>query len=150
MLNAINSLGHQTTSVPIAWADKRRVMAILEEVGARHGYSAPTFDSEAEYLTDEDRRREFGGVTAQTQVILSGILEGPTGQWIVFNIQDLSNDVDGTFADRLAPGKEEGLQVNTIALLYGANALLPEADRAEFERRLAPFDGLEQPEPTES
>lgn len=56
-----------------------------------------------------------------------GFSEGPAGQWVAVTWTKTS-----------------------LAVSYGANALLPEADRAEFERRLAPFLPYAQPAPLAS
>ena len=57
----------------------------------------------------------------------SGLAEGPAGQWLFFT-----------------------WSADSVAVSYGANALLPAADRAEFERRLAPFLPYAQPAPLAS
>ena len=147
MLATINSPASQTTTVPTGWADKQRIIEILGEVADRHGYSAPVLDHEREYVTEADRRRDFGGGSPAEQVFVSGIIEGPVGQWVMFSLQDPTKDVDGRFEERLSIGD---WQRASVTLSYGANALLPAADRAEFERRLQPFLGLEPPEPYES
>jgi hypothetical protein len=57
----------------------------------------------------------------------SGLAAGPAGQWVSFTWSSAS-----------------------VVVSYGANALLPAADRAEFERRLAPFLPYAQPAPLAS
>ena len=39
--------------------------------------------------------------------------------------------------------------MNSINISFGASGLLPSGDRAEFERRAAPFAGLPQPDALE-
>lgn len=146
MLTRINAPTSQSTSVPSSWEDKQRVIEIIGDIAAAHGYSAPVLDHEREYLTDEDRERDFGGDTPAEQVFVSGIVEGPVGQWIFFAMQDPSLDVDGRFEERLSNGDWERA---SVTLSYGANALMQEGDRDEFERRLEPFLGVPQPAPLE-
>lgn len=66
-------------------------------------------------------------LTQDDTTTTSGLAEGPNGQWLFFT---WSSD--------------------SVAVGYGANALLPAADRAEFERRLAPFLPYAQPAPLAS
>ena len=149
LLTAVNSLPSQSTSVPRDWADKLRALEIVGTVIARYGYSAPvihTFDQ----WTDEQRMSDLGGLTPETQVIVSGMAEGPAGQWLSFTFVDLSQDTAGHFDERLALPSGSGRQVDTFSLSYGANGLLRDADRDEFTERLEPFAGLTPPAPLET
>lgn len=144
MLTTINGPTAESTSVPATWADKQRVIAIIGEVTAEYGFAAPILDQQLDaHSSDADRIRDLGGATPETQVIVAGTALGPVGQWLSFVFVDGTKDVDGRFS-------EEGWNLNTIGLSYGANALLPEADREEFERRLEPFLGLTPPPPLET
>lgn len=149
MLYVVNDPVLQSTSVPHDWAAKQRALDIIMVTAARHGFTALSFDFDREHwASPEDRIRDFGGATPDAMVELTGWIEGPHGQWLAFGIRDLRNDTDGRFAEDLRPALEHGWQPESIHVQYGANALLAEADRAEFERRLAPFAGYEQPEPS--
>jgi hypothetical protein len=147
LLHVVNLPTEQTSSVPRTWAEKEAAVAVIGEVAARHGWSEPVFDEERYPQPDADRLEYTGGTTLPEQVIVSGGLEGPTGQWLSFTFQDLSNDdAQGTFAERFADLEDEGWEPETITLSYGANGLLPESERAEFERRAEPFAGHPVPE----
>jgi hypothetical protein len=124
-------------------------LEIIAEVAARHGYGSLTLDHDASYMTDADLVEAYGAATPEQSVIVSGSLEAETGQWLWFTISDLSLDHDGRFTAQAEDSKEYGWQPGSISFLYGANALLPAADRADFVRRLAPFSGLPHPEPLE-
>ena len=151
LLTLINAPTSQSTSIPTSWSDKQQVIEIMGEVAATYGFGVPVLDHERDAsLTDEDRIEQFGGATPDTQILTSGVIEGPTGQWLFFTLMDLSLDADGQFAERVAPSVGSGWQRNTITLSYGANALLPEGNRAEFERRAQPFIGVPPPEPLET
>ncbi|MFC0678552.1 hypothetical protein ACFFGH_11950 [Lysobacter korlensis] len=150
MLTTVNGPTSQTIGVPTDWSDKERMLEIIARIAADYGFSAPTLDADSWDWTEEDRIRDLGGATPEEQVIVAGSMMGPTGQWMFFTFQDLSKDVDGRFERDLAPSTEHGWQLNTFSFGFGANALLPEGDEAEFERRLAPFEGLEPPEPVET
>lgn len=146
MLTNINAPSWQSTTVPESWADKRRAVEIIAEVTARYGYSAPTIADE-ETLGGPDGS---SGATPESRIMVSGMVLGPVGQWLSFAFQDFSQDPDGRFAEKREATIEDGLEPNSIILGYGANGLLPEADRQEFERRLEPFVGLTPPPPLET
>lgn len=63
----------------------------------------------------------------------AGTLSDRNGQWLSFSV--------GTVPGNPSP---------TITLMYGANALLPTADQAEFDQRIAPFLGYDPPPPLQS
>ncbi|MDR7082284.1 hypothetical protein J2X01_001572 [Arthrobacter ginsengisoli] len=146
LLTAMNALPSQSTSVPRAWADKQRTLAIIGTVIARHGYSAPVIDTFDQW-TDEQRTSDLGGKTPETQVIVSGMAQGPAGQWLSFTFQDLAKDATGRLEERLTRPTESGWQLDTLRLSYGANGLLPDAYREEFKERLEPFAGQTPPAP---
>jgi hypothetical protein len=149
LLTVVNAPTSQSTSVPRPWADKQRAIRIIGEVTGRYGYSAPELESLDEW-TEEDRIRDLGGTTPATQVIVSGSVNGPAGQWLMFTFQDFSKDTDGSFRQRLEPPEGSDWQLDTISLSYGANGLLRKANREEFKKRLAPFAGLTPPAPLET
>ena len=147
MLHLVNTPTAQTSSVPRTWAQKERAIAIIGEITARYGFDAPVLDHERWPQSEEDSIISYGGATPETQVLVSGIVEGPAGQWMFFQFQDLSNDRTGEFTKRAEESEKFGWEPNSISVMYGANGLLPAADRAEFLTRLAPFLGYAQPEP---
>lgn len=150
MLRTLNVQGRQSTSVPATWTEKERTLEIIASVAARRGFTEFTLDHDSEHMTAADLKESFGGVTPEESVIISGMLEGPKGQWLMFTMQDLSLDTDGRFTEQAEASAEYGSLPNTVSVMYGANGLLPDADRAEFERRLEPYVGLARPEPLES
>lgn len=149
LLTVVNAPTAQSTSVPRSWANKERAIRIIGEVAGRYGYSAPELERLDEW-TEEDRIRDLGGTVPETQVIVSGSVHGPAGQWLMFTFQDLSKDTNGRFRERFEPLGESGWQVDTLSLSYGANGLLREKNREEFKKRLAPFAGLTPPAPLET
>ncbi len=146
LLRVINAPGAQTTSVPRTWAEKERAIAIIGEVTARYGFGAPSLDQDRWPQTAEDRIRDYGGATPETQVLVSGVVEGPTGQWLFFSFQDLAQDRTGRFTEQAEQSVAYGWQPESISFAYGANGLLPAADRAEFAQRMQAFGGYPQPE----
>jgi hypothetical protein len=150
MLSTLNIDGRQSTSVPTTWAEKERVMELVAEVAAEHGYGDLTLDHDSDYMSDADLVQAYGATSPEESVTVSGSLQGEAGQWLWFTITDLSLDRDGRFTEQAEESEQYGWQPNRISLLYGAKALLPESARAEFDRRLAPFLGLPHPEPLES
>jgi hypothetical protein len=149
LLTVINAPPSQTTSVPATWEGKQRALDIIGGVLGRHGYSAPVLDP-YDLWTDEDRVRELGGATPETQVIVSGSARGPAGQWLSFMFQDLSKDTGGRVEERLRLSPGPGGQLDTLRISYGANGLLHVSDREEFKNRLKPFAGLAPPPPLDS
>lgn len=149
LLTVINAPVSQGTNVPRAWADKQRAIRIIGEVTARYGYAAPALHS-FDLWTEEDRIRDLGENTPETQVIVSGIVQGPAGQWLMFAFQDLPKDTEGRFKDRLKPAEGSEGKLDSLSMSYGADGLLREADREEFKRRLEPFAGLTPPAPLET
>ena len=135
--------------MPRAWADKRRALEIIGTVIARRGYSAPVIDTFDQW-TDEQRTSDLGGKTPETQVIVSGMAQGPAGQWLSFTFQDLAKDATGRLEERLTHPTESGWQLDTLRLSYGANGLLRDAYREEFKERLEPFAGQTPPAPLET
>lgn len=149
LLTVVNALPSQSISVPRDWADKQRALEIVGTVIARYGYSAPVLDT-FDLWTDEQRMDDLGGLTPETQVIVSGMAQGPAGQWLSFTFQDPSKDTAGQFDERLARLSGSDRQLGTFSLSYGANGLLRDADRNEFSERLEPFAGLTPPVPLET
>ncbi|MFB2580942.1 hypothetical protein ACEXQD_06795 [Herbiconiux sp. P15] len=147
MLSVVNAPTSQSTSVPETWEEKQRVIEIIGDITARYGYGPPQLAQDSSPLTEQDRIRDLGGPTPATQVIVSGMSLGPTGQWLAFTFQDFSKDSDGRMRERFAGSTANGWQANTITLSYGANGLLAEQDRAEFLERLEPYTGLQRPDP---
>lgn len=146
MLRVLNVSGRPSTTVPATWTEKERMLAVIADIAAGYGYTDMSFDHDAGYMTEEEVVESYGASTPEEMVLLSGMVQGPTGQWFMFSMHDLSLDHEGRFAEQV----ENGPQGGSIALFYGANGLLPSADRAEFERRLEPYIGLERPEPLPS
>lgn len=146
MLRVLNVAGRPSTSVPATWDEKERMLAVIVDVAAGYGYTDLSFDHEAGHMTEDDIVESYGAATPEEMVLLMGMLQGPTGQWIMFSMHDLSLDHDGRFAEQF----EDGGPDSSISIVYGANGLLPRADRAEFERRLEPYIGLDRPEPLPS
>jgi hypothetical protein len=150
LLRVLNVPSRQSTAVPTTWGEKQAAIAIIGEVAARYGYGEVRLDHDAAWLTPDEAEDAYGGSTPETSVVVSGMLSGPTGQWLSFSMQDLSLDRTGRFTDQFDGSADYGWLPNSISLLYGANGLLADADRAAFEQRLEPYRGLARPEPRES
>lgn len=150
LLRTVNLPAEQTTSVPRSWAEKQAVIDAIGEVSARHGWSEPALDEERWPRPEAERVRDPGGATPAEQVLVTGMVTGPHGQWLEFTFTDLSkDDAEGTVAERLSVSTDAGWEPESVTLAYGANGLLPAADRAEFERRAAPFAGQPLPDAQE-
>jgi|GEM_PF-1176893 len=109
-------------------------MSLLRVVNARDwsaDLSTPSASIDphgvARILNEVAARFGFGATALETEPgsgVRFGMLEGPVGQWVSVSLEQSS-----------------------LSIMYGANGLLAEADRAEFVERLEPFADYPQPEP---
>jgi hypothetical protein len=97
------------------------LVELVATVGERHGYDDLDVDPPQPGLPPDFR---------------AGVLRDDHGQWLAFTIGE--------------PPAATPQSTPLITLSYGANGLLPIADRVEFEKRSAPFVGVEQPTPLPS
>jgi len=148
LLRTVNLPAEQTTSVPRSWTEKQAVIDLVGEAAARHGWSEPVLDEDRWPRPEAERVRDLGGATPPEQVLVAGTVTGPHGQWLAFTFTDPSK-ADGPAADRWSPPADAGWEPESFTLAYGANGLLPAADRADFERRAVPFAGQPLPEAQE-
>jgi len=142
MLVGINLSGASSDDVPQDWGDKQRAIAIVAEVIEKYGLEAPILEQYRSPMTDAEIAEGYGSAIPAQQASVNATSMGPNGQWFNVMMFDSSKDVDGRLAER-------GFGADNITLYYGANALLPEADRAEFVQRLKSFEGFALPEPIE-
>lgn len=138
LLTNVNGPERQSTTVPPTWASKQQAMDIINAVLLNHDYGALELQS------------PDGGSIISGQVVIWGMSTGPVGQWLTFGLQDVSLDVDGSFAKRELRMGNEREMTSWISLSYGANGLLPAEHRKDFISRLEPFLGLDKPEAVES
>ena len=66
------------------------------------------------------------------------------GEFMTVTVQDARRDDQA-----LAEAEQNGGLISGVSLFYGIQTISG-ADRAEFERRAAPFRGLERPAPSHS
>ena len=140
-----NSPDYVSDTVPRGSDDWRRVVEIVSEVTESRGLGPVELDHErtdadADYLLDR-----FGTTEPDDYWQWTGAGHG-TSQWLSIALTDVSRDDSGEAAKEW---DDSGLPAQSISVSYGATTL-PAGDRADFERRLAPFDGLEQPPTTTS
>lgn len=149
LLTTVNGPDHRSNSVPTSWTDKKRAITIIDTVSRKYGYASLHVES-PEGWTPADLQESKDGSTLPEQVFLSGMASGSAGQWLSFGIQDLSKDVDGSYAKKNRAVGDQQEPSSWISMSYGANGLLPAQHREEFKSRLEPFIGLTAPEPFES
>jgi hypothetical protein len=146
MLRGVNLPTWQSDAVPGTWTGKQEAMRIISDVLTAHGWSEPYLDQERWPEAPEDLVEMYGGSRPEDQVLVTGGAEGPGSQWMSFSFQDMSrDDAEGTFAKRYEGAADYGWEQDSITISFGASGLLPAGERAEFERRVAPFAGLPQP-----
>lgn len=121
MLYIVNTPAWSSPLGSLTALESEQLIAAISEAGERHGFTQLRLDP---------------GESRQGPVFTSGTLSDANGQWLAFMVG-------------LPPGQEAAATAS-ITIAYGANGLLPESDRPEFEQRLAAFLDFEQPEPQAS
>ncbi|GAA1879344.1 hypothetical protein GCM10009715_27450 [Paeniglutamicibacter psychrophenolicus] len=147
LLTTVNAPEHQSTSVPEAWAGKQKAMAVIGEISGKYGYQSPILDTDS--WSEADLVAERGSLDPGDWVMVGGMVQGPKGQWLSFAFADYSKKPTGRSAKEVSDDAGGGAQ-SALFLSYGANGLLPAANRDIYKEALAPFIGLERPEPLES
>jgi hypothetical protein len=145
-----NSAGRMSNSVPSAPQDWHRIVAIVNGIVADHGFDAVVLDHESSPYGDEEAwqqelRDRFGTDDPDGYWAWTGLASAES-QWLSITLTDVARDPSGKAATE---AEEYGRAPRSIELAYGATAL-PESSIEAFRRGLAPFTGLEKPEPTTS
>lgn len=130
MLQVYNSASWET-EVEVAPADWQRVLDAAERELAEWGIHSANRVTASEEETDLSHWLQY-----------TDYFDG--GEFVTVSVQDARRDEQA-----LADAEEYGHLVSGISLFYGIQTI-SEADRAEFERRAAPFAGLIRPESTHS
>lgn len=113
----------------IPYAEWERVVDVVADVAARYGL---------------DQRRNDGDHSDPGQELWlrsESLMQAGPSEWLGVSVQDANLDPSG---EALEDAEKLGLLVSGVSLFYGITTVLDE-DRAEFERRAAPFAGLERP-----
>lgn len=128
MLQTFNSQGWQA-EVRVPPGQWQRVVDVAAQAAARHG-----LDSQRQESVDPGVERWLRNDTFHSNYV----------EWVMFSVQDANLDAgalrDAEAGEWLVAGISFGYGITTIS----------EGDRAEFERRAAPFRGLERPAETHS
>lgn len=133
--------------MPEAWAGKQKAMDVIGEISGTYGYESPILDTDS--WSEADVVAERGSLDPADWAMVGGMVQGPDGQWLSFAFADYSKDLTGRCAKEFSDDSGGGAQ-SALFLSYGANGLLPAANRDLYKEALAPFIGLERPEPLES
>jgi hypothetical protein len=145
-----NSAGRRSDSAPPSPQDWRRIIDIVNDVAGAHGFHAVELDHESSPNGDEEAWQQelhdrFGTDDPDGYWAWNGTALAKS-QWLYINLVDASRDPSGQAA---AAVQEFGWAPQSIGIGYGAT-VLPENSIEAFRRDLAPFAGLEKPEPTTS
>ncbi|RAX50014.1 hypothetical protein DQ353_07650 [Arthrobacter sp. AQ5-05] len=146
LLTTVNAPEHQSTSVPEAWAGKQKAMDVIGDISGEYGYQRPRLDTDS--WSEADVVADRGSLDPAGWAMVGGMVQGPNGQWLSFAFADCSKDLTGKFAKEFSDDSGGGAQ-SALFLGYGAKGLLPAANRDLYKEALAPFIGLERPEPLE-
>lgn len=138
-INLPEAVSEQTVT---GWDRKQRVLEIASTVLAKYDFGPLVLDQERVPTPSEEAVYAYGSTDPAEQAIVATTADGPSGQWFTVTITDSAKDRTGRFA-------ENGWTLDSVSLFYGANALLPEDDRAAFEARAEPFSSFALPEPLE-
>ncbi|GAA3669556.1 hypothetical protein [Microbacterium marinilacus] len=134
-----------STNEPVSGtALKTPVMRSIEDVLARSGWWAMwSFNDPASGLDPSILEDLYGGDDIDEQVAWEWYTSDPSNEIVVYaTITDLSRDTTGEWrADREADSRRTGEPLEGLQIRFYAERLLSEADRDEFERRMAEFDG---------
>ena len=140
---SFNSQNYVSDTVPDGADDWRLVVDIVSTVTASRGLGPVELGHEGADADDLGER--FGTDDPDEYWQWWGDAYG-SSQWLSVALTDVSKDDSGEAAEEW---DSFDWPAQSIALSYGATTL-PEGGRAEFERRLAPFAGLDVPPATTS
>lgn len=112
----------------IPFADWERVVDTVAVVAERHGLA---------WRRHDDDHLDPG----YARWLRSESLTRSDTEWLAVTVQDARLDPKG---EAVADAEEHGWLVSGVSLSYGITTV-PDEDRAEFERRAAPFAGLALP-----
>ena len=145
-----NSAGRRSDSAPRSPQDWRRIIDIVDGVAGLHGFDAVKLDHESSPNGDEEAWQQelhdqFGTNDPDEYWAWNGTALAES-QWLYINLVDASRDPSGKAA---AEVQDFGWAPQSIGLGYGAT-VLPKNSVEAFRRDLAPFAGLEKPEPATS
>ncbi len=138
-----NSRDYVSDTVPRGADDWRLAVDIVSEITGSRGLGP--IDLDHELAGADDLLERFGDGEADDYWQWTGTAYG-TSQWLSVALTDVSKDDSGEAAEEW---RDRGWPAQSIAISYGATTL-PAGERAEFERRLAPFAGLDLPPGTTS
>ena len=143
LLVTFNSGERQSDGIPSSGQDWRRIVAIISGVTADAGLG----DFEVDNLKPEraaDITERFGSLEPDEQWLWFGTAYGAS-QWISASLVDVDRDASG----EAATDHPDGWNPQSITLSYGATTVRAE-DHAAFQKRMAPFAGLDMPAATTS
>lgn len=138
----VNSQDHVSDTVPDSAGDWRRIVDIVSAITDARGLGPVELDHER--ADAGELRERFGTGDPDDYWQWTGTAYG-SSQWLSIALTDVSRDGSGDAAEEWKNGWPD----QSITISYGATTL-PAGDRAEFERRLAPFAGLDMPPATTS
>lgn len=142
MLTTLRSSSCHSEGVPQLWSGKKRILAIVTGASQKYGFGTPQIDWNVARAGVARRSHDFGGATPQTAVLVGATSMGASGQWLSVDFTDLSQDTYGRFARKTG---DVGFHADSVAIQFGATALLKELDRVKFKNALKPFAGLVLP-----
>jgi len=144
LLRSYSCCSLSSEEVPTRYADWERVLAIVERISIEFGAGQLTLEQDQEELRENpDNLAQFDetwGTGIPGEYALLTALTRDSAQTVWLTIEDPSRRALATAAEkRVEPH---------ISVEYSATVISTD-DEAEFERRLAPFTGIQRPDSTE-
>lgn len=123
---------------------KTAMLRSIEDVVAGHDWwGMIAFNDPASGLDPGILERFYGSAEPDEQVAWEWYTEDPSGEIALYaTVTDLANDTTGEWrTDREAKRAQTGEPLEGLQIMFYAERLLSEADREEFERRMAEYGG---------
>ncbi|GAA1723226.1 hypothetical protein GCM10009746_00710 [Microbacterium paludicola] len=134
-----------STNEPVSGTQRKTaVMHAIEDVLAEHDWWGMYAFNDPESGMDPALLEKFyGSADVDTQVGWEWYTEDPSGEIAIYaTITDLANDTTGEWrTDAEAQSAKTGEPLEGLQIAFYAERLLSEADREEFENRMAEYGG---------
>ncbi|MEO6942163.1 MAG: hypothetical protein ABI238_05920 [Terrimesophilobacter sp.] len=146
LLNTYDSVTWQSSQTLRSDADKKRALKVVTAVMAKDGFGTP----ELQNLPGPDALQDFGGFTLEDQGrwVLAGQPPGVSKGSLQFTILDLSHDRTGILTEQSKKAVTSlGWEPEYLSISYHGEFMLKQADKAEFARRAAVYEGHIMPVP---
>ncbi|WP_238439477.1 hypothetical protein [Microbacterium sp. JZ31] len=134
-----------STNEPVSGTERKTAMlrTVGDVLSSHDWWDMIAFNDPASGLEPAIRERFYGSADLDEQVAWEWYTEDPSGEIAVYaTVTDLANDTTGEWrTDRETQSARTGEPIEGLQISFSAERLLSEADRDEFERRMAEYGG---------